>query len=166
MLGFLGNIKFLKPDCLWGLKPILLKSNQNISKTINVYNYLSILAGPAPSSPMPWRAPDRRACPAAALCHVCRASDVALLNLGSRCALLYNCSGHGSCTDEGRCACTGNWSGPDCADGVHQLGRAAGSATFDVRPDSWQYHVWSGQTPLSGVLLSSNESVKTARSLD
>jgi hypothetical protein len=83
---------------------------------------------------------------AAAMCDqaqgVCRASDVALRALGSRCALLYNCSGHGRCTDEGACACGEGWAGADCAEAVHDIdARGSGAnATFLVRPDGWQWH--------------------------
>ena len=79
---------------------------------------------------------------------VCRASDVALGSLGSRCALMYNCSGHGRCTDEARCACDDGWAGTDCAQGASAL--RAGAATFVVAPGGWQFH--RASTPLSVAL--------------
>ena len=74
---------------------------------------------------------------------LCRASDVALASLGGRCALLYNCSDHGSCDDEGACACETGWAGADCAEAVHDVSDDAVAGlegTFVVRPGGWQYH--------------------------
>lgn len=75
---------------------------------------------------------------------VCRASDVALRSLGDRCALLYNCSHHGACTEEGRCQCDAAWAGADCADPVQTVMNTSAAATttttWHVRPGGWAYH--------------------------
>ena len=83
---------------------------------------------------------------------LCRASDVALASLGGRCALLYNCSDHGSCDDEGACACETGWAGADCAEAVHDVSDdavAGGEGTFVVRPGGWQYHRVQTAGPVS-----------------
>ena len=111
---------------------------------------------------------------------VCRGTDVALASLGSRCALLYNCSGRGACTDEGACACGAAWAGADCADGVHDVvtgvtgvagvtgGGGGGEAqtTFVVRPDGWQYHRIAGGAAGGALLvLHANASAVPSRAL-
>ena len=68
----------------------------------------------------------------------CRASDVAASKLGGRCALLYNCSGHGACTGEGTCRCEEGYSGTDCSSATHRLGSATPTATATVAPGAWQ----------------------------
>ena len=96
---------------------------------------------------------------------VCRASDVALMSLGSRCALLYNCSGHGKCTDEGACACDEGHAGADCADGVHSIDATSGrqGVTYTLRPDGWSYHrVKAGGL---AIRLFANESAVPSRAL-
>ena len=82
---------------------------------------------------------------------LCRASDVSLKGLGGRCALLYNCSGHGHCTEEATCRCHEGFAGADCSHGVDPLSaQASPSGTFEVRPDGWQYHEIAGT---AGVIL-------------
>jgi carboxypeptidase C (cathepsin A) len=64
---------------------------------------------------------------------ICSSSDVALASLGGRCALLYNCSGHGRCLESGQCACDSNSSDYN------------GSATSGQRAHSGQIgHGWTG----------------------
>lgn len=73
---------------------------------------------------------------------LCRASDVSLRALGGRCALLYNCSGHGHCTEEANCRCQEGFAGADCSHGVGLLSttKASRFGTFEVAPQGWQYH--------------------------
>ena len=78
---------------------------------------------------------------ASALCDqpagVCRASDVAAASLGGRCALLYNCSGHGACSEEAACRCGRGWSGVDCSVETVALSATRTKAATVAAPTSW-----------------------------
>ena len=97
---------------------------------------------------------------------LCRATDVALSALGSRCALLFNCSDHGTCTDEGACECEHGFAGADCAEGIDYMLGNATTATYIVRPGGWQYHFVSARAPaVLSISLHANTSAVPKREL-
>ena len=86
---------------------------------------------------------------------ICYPSDVASVGLGGVCALLYNCSGHGTCIDTssiatttgvgvGQCQCHDGYTGVDC---THPIGiitvnptTTTATTTISVPTDAWHYH--------------------------
>jgi hypothetical protein len=71
---------------------------------------------------------------------ICDPQAVADVGLGARCALLFNCSGHGACLHTGQCKCNSGWTGVDCSHGISHP-TSPDPTPISVPAGAWHYHV-------------------------